>query len=148
MNLSSDNNLPYYELMYIKWAGIGYDRNKLIKLLNRLKILRFIKIVIPYYKREYNDLMKIYESYDRDKLKLLIDNDPNYTRLATIEKYARKGAIEILADAKFSTSTLDSAINFPPKDYILFHRRVNELVNLYQTVQIQDTSITKDVPGL
>ena len=83
-----------------------------------------------------------------NRLQLLLDNEDNYVKLATLEKCARKACNEILADGKFSVETFDVVTHFPPKDYKLFHKRVNELVTLFQSVQIQDEKISGETPGL
>ena len=32
MKISFNKHTPFYELMYVKWSGIGYDKDKLVKL--------------------------------------------------------------------------------------------------------------------
>ena len=141
MSLSYVKSKSYYESIHIEWAGIGYDKEKLVKLIKRIKLLKFLSIFIRSYKHELEILVKIIDSYDKSKLELLLNNDPDYVRMATLEKYARKATNEILAENKFSIETVQSVTNLPTKDYKLFHKRVNELVNLYRSVYIQEDKI-------
>ena len=87
--LSYIREKPVYQELYIEWSGIGYDKDKLVKLLKRIKLLKFLKFFSSYYKLEYENLVKVLSTYDKNKLNLLLNNDETYTRVAILEKYAR-----------------------------------------------------------
>ena len=52
-----------YELQYIKWNGIDFDKEKLTKFMKRLKITRYLSF-IPSYNEEHDILCDILHSYD------------------------------------------------------------------------------------
>lgn len=142
-------NLPSkYELFYIKWNGIEFDKEKLIKFIKRLNLLKITSFFIKSHKEELQILFEIYKSYDQTKLKGLLENDPQISRLSLIEKWSRIGAIDILLTGVFSRNTYTVIINLPVKDYQLAMKRVEELVKLGKEMTYQTEDVTDNLPGL
>lgn len=148
MTFGYTKTLPKYELFYIKWSNIGHDKEKLIKFLSRIKKLKFLKLFSKSYREEYRILNEILLAYDFSKLMLLLNNDENYCRFATMEKYARKGAVEILIDGVFSKETYSAIMNLPPKDFKLLIKRTNEIIEMQQSLQLQEEKPSNEIPGL
>ena len=120
MSFTYTKTLPKYELYYIKWSTIGHDKEKLVSFLKRIQKLKFTRFFSRSHREEYRILNEILALYDYSKLQLLLSNDETYCRFATLEKYARKGAVDILIDGVFSKDTYSSMMNLPPKDFKLF----------------------------
>ena len=76
MNLTYKKYPSKYELQYVKWNGINFDRERLIKFVKRLKLTRFLSF-IPHYRQEYQILKEIYNSYDKVRMDGLLNNDEN-----------------------------------------------------------------------
>lgn len=148
MGFRYTNTLPKYELFYIQWSTIGHDKEKLIKFLKRIEKLKFLKLFSKSYREEYRILTEILFSYDFSKLQLLLDNEETYCRIATLEKYARKGAVEILIDGVFSKETYSAIMNLPPKDFKLLIKRTNEIIDMQQGLQLQEEKPSNEIPGL
>lgn len=148
MGFTYTKTLPKYELFYIQWSTIGHDKQKLINFLKRIERLKFLKIFSRSYKEEYRILNEILSSYDFSKLQLLLDNEETYCRIATLEKYARKGAVEILIDGVFSKETYSAIMNLPAKDFKLLIKRTNEIIETQQSLQLQEEKPSNEIPGL
>jgi hypothetical protein len=148
MGFTYMKTLPKYELFYIKWSTIGHDKEKLVNFLKRIERLKFLRLFSRSYKEEYRILNEILGSYDFSKLQLLLDNEETYCRIATLEKYARKGAVEILIDGVFSKETYSAIMNLPPKDFKLLIKRTNEIIEMQQSLQLQEEKPSNEIPGL
>jgi hypothetical protein len=148
MGFTYMKTLPKYELFYIHWSTIGHDKEKLVKFLSRIQKLKYLRFFSKSYKEEYRILNEILNAYDFSKLQLLLDNEETYCRIATLEKYARKGAVEILIDGVFSKETYSSIMNLPPKDFKLLIKRTNEIIEMQQGLQLQEEKPSNEIPGL
>lgn len=137
-----------YEQYYIKWNGIEFDKEKLIKFIKRINFLRLTSIFIKSHREELKILHEIYNSYDIKKLKGLLENDPQISRISLIEKWSRIGAIDILLTGVFSRNTYTTLINLPTKDYQLAMKRVEELVKLGRETTYQTEQVSDNLPGL
>lgn len=137
-----------YELKYITWNGIDFDKDKLIKFVKRIKWLKFLSIFVPSKKEELKILKEIYNSNDEELLIGLLDNDESISRKRLIEKWARIGAIDILLNNVFHRSTYTVLINLPIKDYQLVMKRIEELVSISRNTTYQSEVISNDIPGL
>jgi len=93
MYLKYKNYPSKYELYYIKWNGIGFDKDKLIKFIRRVKFLKITSIFYKEHKEELNILNEIYKTYNEKTLIGLLNNDELISRNGLIEKWARIGAI-------------------------------------------------------
>jgi hypothetical protein len=143
--LSAINDQPSeYEERYVRWVSIGYDKKKLSELLYELKYLR--------EKDEWPERQLFLESllaeHEYEHLVNLLTNDPQTARFATIEKWARQAAMEILIFDKYSIETLNTATQFPLADYQLFVKRVYEITNMIRDITTQSTSLAAGVAGL
>jgi hypothetical protein len=137
-----------YELYYITWNGIGFDKDKLIRFIKRLKFLRFTSIFLKSHKEELKILREIYKSYDEKILIGLLNNDEQISKNGLIEKWSRIGAIDILLNGVYSRSTFTIISNLPIEDYQMVCKRIEELVNYGRNITYQKDNITDNTPGL
>jgi hypothetical protein len=78
----------------------------------------------------------------------LLQNDIEYCRWATIEKFSRKGAIEILLEGKYSKETFNIISNLPTVDFKLIMKRAKELITtINETVNDSEMDMSK-TPGV
>ena len=146
MNLTYMNYPSKYELQYVKWNGINFDRERLIKFVNRLKLTYFLSF-IPYYRREHQMLIEILNMYDKDRIDGLLRGDQDILRRCLIEKWARIAATDILLTNVYSRSTFTTISNLPIKDYQLLMKRIEEIVENGRNLTYQSTIITDNIPG-
>jgi len=135
-----------YELQYVKWNGINFDREKLIKFVKRLKLTRFLSF-IPSFNREHSILKEILDSYDLEIIQGLLNNDEKISRMCFIEKWSRIASVDILLTNTYSRSTYSTISNLPYSDYQLLTKRVEELISLAQNFTTQKDKITDNIPG-
>ena len=147
MNLTYKNYPSKYELQYVKWNGINFDRERLIKFMKRLRLTYFLSF-IPYYKKEYKILTEILNEYDEVRINGLLNGNQNILRMCLIEKWARIASVDILLTNTFSRLTYTTISNFPIKDYQLVMKRIEEMVQLNREVTHQSDIITNSIPGL
>ena len=136
-----------YELQYVKWNGINFDRERLIKFVKRLKLTRFLSF-IPFFKEEHTILNEILTSYDDKIIKGLLENDENISRICFIEKWARIAATDILLTNVYSRETFTTISNLPIRDYQLLLKRTEELIISGRNLAIQSNNVSNDIPGL
>jgi hypothetical protein len=146
MNLTYKKYPSKYELQYVKWNGINFDRERLIKFIKRLKLTRFLSF-IPHYRQEHQILNEIYDSYDKVRMDGLLNNDENILRMCFIEKWARIAAVDILLTNVYSRLTFTTISNLPIKDYQLLMKRVEEMVDTGRKTTYQSNKITDNIPG-
>jgi len=147
MNLTYKKYPSKYELQYVKWNGINFDRERLIKFVKRLN-LTYLLSFIPYYRREHQILKKIINSYDKIRIQGLLNNDEDIVRRCFIEKWARIAAVDILLTNVYSRPTFTTISNLPIKDYQLLMKRVEELVENGKNITYQTINISDNIPGL
>jgi hypothetical protein len=138
---------PKYELQYVKWNGINFDRDKLIKFIKRLKLTRFLSF-IPRFNEEYLILNDILHTYDLKRITGLLNNDENIVRMCFIEKWAQIASTDILLINTYSRSTFITISNLPIKDYQLLSKRVEELVQAARNVSYQSINTTDNIAGI
>ena len=148
MDINYKNFSSKYELYYIKWNGIGFDKDKLVLFVKRVKWLKFLSIFLSSKREELQILLEIYSQYNEDTLKGILNNDETISRWALIEKWARIAAIDILLTNSFSRGTYIIISNFPIKDFQLVMKRIEEMVKLGREVTHQSDDISNDIPGL
>jgi hypothetical protein len=146
MDLRYKNYPSKYELQYVKWNGINFDRERLIKFVKRLKLTCFLSF-IPSFKEEHTILNEILTSYDDKIIKGLLENDENISRICFIEKWARIASVDILLSNVYSRLTFTTISNLPVSDYQLLTKRVEELISLAQNFTTQKDKITDNIPG-
>jgi hypothetical protein len=147
MNLTYKNYPSKYELQYVKWNGINFDRERLIKFIKRLQLTYFLSF-IPYYKREHQILTEILNTYDKARIEGLLNGDENILRICLIEKWARIAAVDILLTNTYSRLTYTTISNLPIKDFQLLSKRVEEMVEAGRNITYQSDNITDNIPGL
>jgi hypothetical protein len=147
MKLQYKKHVSKYELQYIIWQGIDYDREKLIRFINRYKWLKLLSF-LPLYREEYKFMYEILHTYNTEKLQLLLNNDEHTSRMCLIEKYARQSSIELLLTNLYSKQTFETISNLPINDFKLVVKRTMELIKLGRDVTTQNDNITNDVPGI
>jgi len=135
-----------YELQYVKWNGINFDREKLIKFVKRLKMTRFLSF-IPSFNREHSILKEILGSYDLEIIQGLLNNDEKISRMCFIEKWSRIASVDILLTNTYSRSTYSTISNLPYTDFQLVMKRTEELISIGQKITYQKDNITDNIPG-
>jgi hypothetical protein len=132
-----NTNPSEYEERYVRWVSIGYDKKALCELLYELQYLK--------EKGEWPERIAFLESilaeYNPQHLLNLLNNDPQTTRFATLEKWARHAAMEILIFDKYSIETLNTVTQFPLADYQLFVKRVQEIITMIREITTQSATL-------
>ena len=146
MNLTYINYPIKYELQYVKWNGINFDRERLIRFIKRLKLTYFLSF-IPYYRREHQILKEILSTYDKVRIDGILKGDEDILRRCFIEKWARIASTDILLTNVYSRTTFTTISNLPIKDYQLLMKRVEEMVEAGRNLTYQSTIITDNTPG-
>jgi hypothetical protein len=136
-----------YELLYIKWSGIDYDREKLNRFILNLKVYRFLSIFSSKFKDQYRKLKVIRGMYDMVKLEKLHNGDEETIRMSIIEKYSRIGSVELLINGVYTKETYTTITNLPIEDFQLVTKRVQELIKIAQSVTTQDDTVSESTPG-
>ena len=136
-----------YELLYIKWSGIDYDREKLNRFILNLKVYRFLSVFSSKFKNQYRKLKVIHGMYDKVKLEKLHNGDEETIRMSIIEKYSRIGSVELLINGVYTKETYTTITNLPIEDFQLVTKRVQELIKIAQSVTTQDDTVSESTPG-
>ena len=139
-----NENPSEYEERYIRWVSVGHDKKKLSELLYEIKYLKEEKA----WPERIAFLESILAEYDSHQLYNLLINDPQTVRFATIEKWARQAAMEILIFERYGVDTLNTITQFPMADYRLVVKRVQEIVNMITDISVQSAVLASGVPGL
>jgi len=146
MNLTYKKYPSKYELEYVKWNGINFDRERLIKFIKRLKLTYFLSF-IPYYREEHKMLKEILDTHDKDRIEGLLKGDQDVLKRCLIEKWARIATTDILLTNTYSRLTFTTISNLPIKDYQLLMKRVEEMVEAGRNLTYQSNIITDNTPG-
>ncbi len=139
-----NENPSEYEERYIRWVSVGHDKKKLSELLYEIKYLKEEKA----WPERIAFLESILAEHDSQQLYNLLINDPQTVRFATIEKWARQAAMEILIFERYGVDTLNTITQFPMADYRLVVKRVQEIVNMITDISVQSAVLASGVPGL
>jgi hypothetical protein len=136
-----------YELKNITWVGIEFDKEKLIKFLDRYDELKRLTSTNDV-KEEISIMDRILEKHNVENLQKLLSNDFEYCRWATIENLSRKASIEILLDGKYSKETFTTISNLPVVDFKLVMNRTKELIrNINEAANEAEMDMSK-IPGV
>lgn len=146
MNIPYKNYPSKYELQYVKWNGIQFDKERLIKFVKRLKLTYFLSF-IPSFKEEHKILKDILNTYDKVRIDGLLNNDETISRICFIEKWARIASLDILLTNTYSRLTYSTISNLPITDYQLVMKRIEELIECGKNVTYQKDKITDNIPG-
>jgi hypothetical protein len=144
------NYKPYpseYELKYIIWTGLDYDRNKLIQFVDYYNSVLIESEIDDVKKDELSILDNILSEYDTDKLEKLLQNDETVSKIALIEKLARTAALEKLLNKIYSKDTYSIISNLPLSDYQLTIKRINELIDIVNSTTYQTEEYPKHLPS-
>jgi hypothetical protein len=136
-----------YELLYIEWSGIDYNREKLNRFILNLKVYRFLSVFSSKFKDQYRKLKVIHGMYDKVKLEKLHNGDEETVRMSIIEKYSRIGSVELLINGVYTKETYTTITNLPIEDFQLVTKRVQELIKIAQSVTTQDDTVSESTPG-
>jgi hypothetical protein len=147
MQLGYKQSMSEYELKNIIWNGIEYDKKKLIRFVEKYQYLKTLDET-DEIKEEIQIMDSILKSHNSDNLQKLLQNDLEYSRWATIEKLARKVAIEVLLDGKYHNYTFETISNLPIVDYKLIIRRSKELINIINETITEAEMDTSKIPGV
>jgi hypothetical protein len=146
MNLTYKNYPSKYELQYVKWNGINFDRERLVKFIKRLRLTYFLSF-IPYYRKEHQILTQILNTYDKVRIEGMLNGDENILRMCLIEKWARIAAVDILLTNTYSRLTYTTISNLPIKDFQLLSKRVEEMVKAGRNLTFQSDNSSNNIPG-
>ena len=146
MNLTYKNYPSKYELQYVKWNGINFDRERLVKFIKRLRLTYFLYF-IPYYRKEHQILTEILNTYDKVRIEGILNGDENILRMCLIEKWARIAAVDILLTNTYSRLTYTTISNLPIKDFQLISKRVEEMVTAARNITFQSDNSSNNIPG-
>jgi len=139
--------LSEYELKNITWVGIEFDKEKLIKFLDRYDELKRLTSTNDV-KEEISIMDRILEKHNVENLQKLLSNDFEYCRWATIENLSRKASVEILLDGKYSKETFTTISNLPVVDFKLVMNRTKELIrNINEAANEAEMDMSK-IPGV
>ena len=136
MNMKYKNFPSKYELQYVKWNGIEFDKERLIKFNKRLTILRLLSF-IPRFNEEYVIMKDILNLYDIEKLRGLLNNDEHISRVSFIEKWSRIAATDVLLNNVYSRTTFTTISNLPITDYKLIIKRSDEIIDSLKNLTYQ-----------
>jgi hypothetical protein len=147
MKIDYKNFLSEYELKHIVWVGIEYDKEKLISFFDRYQQLKLIPKT--HDSQEELEIMEnILKSHNPENLRKLQQNDFDYCRWATIEKFSRSAAVEILLDGKNSKNTFSTVSNLPVNDFKLVMKRTKELIRIINDTITESDVDTSKIPGV
>jgi hypothetical protein len=147
MRFDYKNFLSEYELKHIVWVGIEYDKEKLISFFERYNQLKSIPKTNDSTE-EINIMESILKSHNNENLQKLLRNNPEYSRWATIEKFSRMAAIDIMLNGKYSKETFSIISNLPTVDFKLIIKRTKELIKtINETITESEMDISK-IPGV
>ena len=146
MNLTYKNYPSKYELQYVKWNGINFDRERLVKFIKRLRLTYFLSF-IPYYRKERQILTQILNTYDKVRIEGMLSGDENILRMCLIEKWARIASVDILLTNTYSRLTYTTISNLPIKDFQLLSKRVEEMVKAGRNLTFQSDNSSNNIPG-
>ena len=146
MDLRYKNYPSKYELQYVKWNGINFDRERLVKFIKRLRLTYFLSF-IPYYRKEHQILIQILNTYDKVRIEGMLSGDENILRMCLIEKWARIAAVDILLTNTYSRLTYTTISNLPIKDFQLLSKRVEEMVKAGRNLTFQSDNSSNNIPG-
>ena len=146
MDLRYKNYPSKYELQYVKWNGINFDRERLVKFIKRLRLTYFLYF-IPYYRKEHQILTEILNTYDKVRIEGILNGDENILRMCLIEKWARIAAVDILLTNTYSRLTYTTISNLPIKDFQLISKRVEEMVTAARNITFQSDNSSNNIPG-
>ncbi len=147
MKFDCKNFLSEYELKNVVWVGIEYDKEKLIKFIHRYEQLRLMPKTNDSME-ELSIMENILKLQNKESLEKLLNNDLDYSRWATIEKFSRKAAVEILLDGKYSKDTFSTISNLPIIDFKLVVKRTKELIKTINDTITESDMDTSKIPGV
>ena len=139
-----NDNPSEYEERYIRGVSIGYDKKKLAELLYELKYLKEEN----KWPERITLLEEILSDVGHDHCYNLLVNEPQTSRFAIIEKYARQAALEVLIFDRYSLDTLNTLSQLPLADYQLATKRVYEIVTMIRDVTTSTSSLAQGLAGL
>lgn len=148
MTLKYKNYPSIYESTYILWKNIHFDKQLLIKFIKRLKFVKFMSFFSKRYEEEYNIMLSIIESKDKERIEGLLLNNEDICRSSIIEKWSRIGAIEIIIFGRYTKETFSIISNLPLDDYKAIEKRIRELINMINEIRIEEEKLTDSTPGI
>ena len=132
-----------YEDEYVKYVNIHFDKKALSELLYELKYLQENE----EWPERQEFLKKILDKHDPNYLFNLLVNEPNVDRSATLERWSRRAAMEVITFGKYDIDTLNVISKFPMEDYQLVIKRINEIIYIYNDVTKQSVMNISGLAG-
>lgn len=147
MNFDYKNFLSEYELNHIVWSGIEYDKEKLINFIDRYNQLKHTPKTNDSIE-EVSIMENILKKQDNENLQKLLNNDSDYSRWATVEKFSRRAAVEILLEGRYSKETFSIISNLPVVDFKLVMKRTKELIKTINETITESEMDTSKISGV
>lgn len=129
-----------YDLFYIKWSNIKYDREKCIEFIKEYNSIKDKNIKLIYN--------KIIDNIGEEYIHKLLEGDYETCRLAEIEKWSRNAVAELLTIGQYTSDTFKIISNLPVDDYILILKRTKELYDIYVNIRIESETKESKIPGM
>jgi hypothetical protein len=145
---SQYKNLPSeYKLKNIIWVGIEYNKKKLIKFFEKYNYYKSLS-----QNEESEEMIRIMDEiisfHGIENLNSLLNNDPDYSRWATIEMVSKKASLELMIDGRYSKETFFKMSHLPIVDFKLTLKRIQELVKNIDKI-VKDTDLgNTNIPGV
>lgn len=130
----------FYELFYIKWSNIKYDREKCIEFIKEYNSIKDKDTKILYD--------KLINSVGKDYIHKLLEGDYETCRGAEIEKWSREATAELLTMGQYTKDTFKIISNLPIEDYTLILKRTKELYDVYTNIKIEAETKDSKIPGM
>jgi hypothetical protein len=90
----------------------------------------------------------ILKKQNNENLQKLLNNDSDYSRWATVEKFSRKAAVEILLEGRYSKETFSIISNLPVVDFKLVMKRTKELIKTINETITESEMDTSKISGV
>lgn len=132
-----------YNFFYIKWISIKYDRESCIKFVEEYKTA--LKSKDKKLIQLFHELIKL---VGEKHIQNLCNGDFDTCRVASIEKYARECAMDILLYGQYTKDTYKIISHLPLDDYKLILKRSQELINFFKDIKIEEETKESNVPGV
>ena len=143
MKLPRNVESSLYEVLYVEWGAVHYDKDELQRFLDRYHSLKNTGTE----PRELVKLEKVIELRKLDHLVRLASGDEEASKWAFREKLAREGAGDLLLTNVFSRETLKKITQIPSEDIPLVLKRIREIMGAVRKMTVQEDALDNSIPG-
>lgn len=143
MTLPRNVESSLYEVLYVEWGAVHYDKDELQRFLDRYHTLKNTGTE----PEELQKLEKVIELRKIDHLVRLASGDEEASKWAFREKLAREGASDLLLTNVFSRETLKKITQIPSEDIPLVLKRIREVMGAVRKMTVQEDALDNSIPG-